>query len=167
MLGDTVLTDINFISSTTLLINLPQGITGGVYDLAVINPDGRLTQLDNGFTVVSSQTPQPPAVELAVFPRIVLGSKITPLVNMTIINSRRQFNFTRSSLVSFNSNDLVIRNQLVLNEHTMLVLYTCLPDPKARAIDITVTDVDLDGSLTTVTDISPLNVISLSENILD
>jgi hypothetical protein len=167
MLGDTVLTDTTFISATTLLIKVPEGIEGGVYDLAVINPDGRRTQLDNGFTVVSSKIPPPPAVELAVFPRIVLGSKTAPLFNLTLINSQKQFTFTGASMVSFNSNDLIIRNQLVLSEHTMLVLYTCLPDPQERTVDITVTDVDRDGSLTTITDTNLLNVISLSEKIFD
>jgi photosystem II stability/assembly factor-like uncharacterized protein len=50
-LGETVLPDVGWVSSTTLTATVPWGMNPGVYTLTVINPDGQAGSLPNAFTV--------------------------------------------------------------------------------------------------------------------
>jgi hypothetical protein len=50
-LGTTALTNVAWVSSTTLTATVPWGMTPGVYTLTLVNPDGGTATLTNAFTV--------------------------------------------------------------------------------------------------------------------
>ena len=50
-LGTVALTDVTWVSSTTLTATVPWGMDPGVYDLTVVNPDGGTGSLPSAFTV--------------------------------------------------------------------------------------------------------------------
>jgi len=54
MLGNVPLSDVTFISSTTLTATVPADLPGGTYTLTVTNPDSQSAPLANAFTVVRS-----------------------------------------------------------------------------------------------------------------
>jgi photosystem II stability/assembly factor-like uncharacterized protein len=51
LLGDTTLTDVGWVSGTTLTATVPWGMTPGVYAVTVVNPDSQSGSLANAFTV--------------------------------------------------------------------------------------------------------------------
>jgi len=53
-LGNVPLSDVTFVSSTTLTATLPADLPGGAYTLTVTNPDSQSTGLVDGFTVLHS-----------------------------------------------------------------------------------------------------------------
>ena len=50
-LGDISLTQVTYVSSTTLEALVPQGTPPGVYDVRVVNPDGQMASLPAAFTL--------------------------------------------------------------------------------------------------------------------
>jgi hypothetical protein len=50
-LGSTALTNVTFVSTTTLTANVPWGLNPGVYPLTVVNPGGGTANLANAFTI--------------------------------------------------------------------------------------------------------------------
>lgn len=55
-LGATSLTAVTFVNDTTLTATVPSGMTPGVYDLTVTNPDAGSASLTNAFTVTLPPT---------------------------------------------------------------------------------------------------------------
>jgi len=53
-LGNVSLTDVTFVSSTTLTATVPADLPGGIYTLTVTNPDSQSASLANAFTVLLS-----------------------------------------------------------------------------------------------------------------
>ncbi|NJL05105.1 MAG: cellulase family glycosylhydrolase [Chloroflexaceae bacterium] len=56
-LGDRVLGNVQFVSSTTLTADVPTGLNVGSYDVSVINPGGWAATRTRAFTVLSSSPP--------------------------------------------------------------------------------------------------------------
>jgi photosystem II stability/assembly factor-like uncharacterized protein len=104
-LGDTALTDVTWVNSTTLTATVPSGIDPGVYTLTVVNPDSGFGTLTGAFAV----TPLIPAAsavgplsaandidtsvtitgtDFAAAATVSLGSTpLTPLTNVTWVDS--------------------------------------------------------------------------------
>jgi hypothetical protein len=56
-LGDTRLTEVTFVSSSSLEATVPANLDPGTYDLTIVNPGGKSATLSNGFTVEQAPTP--------------------------------------------------------------------------------------------------------------
>jgi len=53
LIGTTKLSSLGFTSATEISGTIPTGLTEGVYDVIVANPDGKTGKLANGFSVIS------------------------------------------------------------------------------------------------------------------
>lgn len=157
-LGETELTDVIHLSSTTLMVTVPAGTPAGVYDIVVANSDGRSGRLKNGFTVISTQPTPPENVDLTVFPDVLLGSRWLSLFNLVLIECEDELTFTPSSLASFDSGDIRIWAQGVWGDHTLAVFLSLDANPQEGVVNITVSDVDLGGEMVIVVDPDALTI---------
>ena len=156
-LGHTELTDVTYISSTTLMGTVPAGMPVGVYDVVVTNSNGHSGRREDAFTVIAAQPPPPKNVDLTIFPKALLGSRWVPLFKIVLIKCE-DITFTPSSLVSFDSDDIRIWNQWKLGDHKLLVLLSIKPDPQEGTVSISISDVDLGGEIVAIADEDALNI---------
>jgi len=157
-LGVIELTEVNYLSSTTLMVTVPAGTPAGVYYMVVTNPDGRSGSLKNGFTVISTQPVGPEDVDLTVSPDVLLGSRWLPLLNIVLIKCEDGLTFTSSSLATFDSNDIRIWAQGVWDDQTLVVFLSVNADPQEEVVSITISDGDLKGEIVTVIDKDALTI---------
>ena len=155
-LGHTELTDVTYISSTTLMGTVPAGMPAGVYDVVVTNSNGRSGRREDAFTVIAAQPP-PSNVDLTIFPKDLLGSRRVSLLKIVLIKCK-DITFTPSSLVSFDSDDIRIWNQWKLGDHKLLLLLSIKHDPQEGAVSISISDVDLGGEIVAVADEDALTI---------
>lgn len=138
-LGEIEIEDVFLVNENLLAVSIPPGITPGVYDIAINNPDDRSGRLENAFTVLPSCAK---LFNLKVFPDTLLGSKWLTLPNIILISIEEQgYSFSANSEISFDPEDDL---SMVFNwtlDKIIVVFLLINPNPDESLVNLIVSNI--------------------------